>query len=66
MQMQEGIVKNLKFLGEDGQPLPAGKSGKVPQYMARMSSRTFQHTTSAPEGGGDQVLLKSFELINNN
>jgi RHS repeat-associated protein len=30
MQMQEGIVKNLKFLGQEGQPLPAGKSGKVP------------------------------------
>jgi hypothetical protein len=50
MQMQEGIVKNLKFLGQEGQPLPAGKSGKVPQYMARMNSRTCQYTTSAPEG----------------
>lgn len=26
----EGIVKNLKFLGADGQVLTAGKSGKVP------------------------------------
>ena len=26
----DGIVKNLKFLGADGQVLTAGKSGKVP------------------------------------
>ncbi|MDH5382477.1 MAG: colicin E3/pyocin S6 family cytotoxin [Cyclobacteriaceae bacterium] len=29
-QMQEGIVKNLKWLGLDGQALTAGKSGKTP------------------------------------
>jgi RHS repeat-associated protein len=29
-QVQEGIVRNLKFLGQDGAILTAGKSGKVP------------------------------------
>ena len=29
-QLFDGIVKNLKFLGADGQILTAGKSGKVP------------------------------------
>jgi RHS repeat-associated protein len=29
-QLGDGIVKNLKFLGADGQILTAGKSGKVP------------------------------------
>ncbi len=29
-QVEEGIVKNLKFLGQDGAILTAGKSGKVP------------------------------------
>jgi RHS repeat-associated protein len=29
-QVFDGIVKNLKFLGDDGQILTAGKSGKVP------------------------------------
>ncbi len=29
-QVSEGIVKNLKFLGQDGQILTAGKSGKIP------------------------------------
>ncbi|HJW28396.1 MAG TPA: hypothetical protein VJ508_04000, partial [Saprospiraceae bacterium] len=29
-QLSDGIVKNLKFLGADGQILTAGKSGKVP------------------------------------
>jgi hypothetical protein len=28
-QQEEGIVKNLKFLGEDGTILTAGKSGKI-------------------------------------
>lgn len=28
--MEQGIVKNLKFLGMDGQILTAGKSGKIP------------------------------------
>ncbi len=30
-QFSDGIVKNLKFLGADGQILTAGKSGKVPR-----------------------------------
>ncbi|MDH5398073.1 MAG: RHS repeat-associated core domain-containing protein [Cyclobacteriaceae bacterium] len=30
IQMQEGMVKNMKFLGLDGQVLTAGKSGKTP------------------------------------
>lgn len=34
-QVVDGIVKNLKFLGEDGQILTAGKSGKVPPGQVR-------------------------------
>lgn len=30
LQLSDGIVKNLKFLGADGQILTAGKSGKIP------------------------------------
>jgi hypothetical protein len=29
-KVEDGIVKNLKFLGMDGQILTAGKSGKIP------------------------------------
>ena len=33
-QLSDGIVKNLKFLGADGQILTAGKSGKIPPGQA--------------------------------
>lgn len=36
-QLEEGIVKNLKFLGEDGTILTAGKSGKIPPGQTCLS-----------------------------
>ena len=40
----DGIVKNLKFLGADGQILTAGKSGKIPPGQIRRNG-----TGSTPE-----------------
>jgi RHS repeat-associated protein len=47
-KVQDGIVKNLKFLGMDGQVLTAGKSGKVPPGQingggSTSSSESFQY-----------------------
>jgi RHS repeat-associated protein len=46
-KVQDGIVKNLKFLGMDGQILTAGKSGKIPPGQlnggSTSTSESFQY-----------------------
>jgi hypothetical protein len=41
-KVQDGIVKNLKFLGMDGQILTAGKSGKIPPGQLNGSTSTSE------------------------
>jgi RHS repeat-associated protein len=43
----EGIVKNLKFLGADGQILTAGKSGKIPPGQINGTGGTGGSVTEA-------------------
>lgn len=40
--MEQGIVKNLKFLGMDGQILTAGKSGKIPPGQINGTGNTTE------------------------
>jgi RHS repeat-associated protein len=46
-KVQDGIVKNLKFLGMDGQVLTAGRSGKIPPGQlnggSTSTSESFQY-----------------------
>jgi hypothetical protein len=50
-QLSEAIVKNLKFLGQDGAILTAGKSGKIPpgQLNTKGGNGGSEPTTSTVE-----------------
>jgi RHS repeat-associated protein len=51
-QLSDAIVKNLKFLGQDGAILTAGKSGKVPPG---------QLNTKGTSGGGSEPTTSTVE-----
>jgi uncharacterized protein (TIGR02594 family) len=51
-QLSDAIVKNLKFLGQDGAILTAGKSGKVPPG---------QLNTKGSSGGGSEPSTSTVE-----
>jgi len=59
-QLSDGIVKNLKFLGADGQILIAGKSGKVPPGQVRGTGNIAEAFRYFILERGEAFLAKNF------